>query len=133
MSNPVFRSKPTKASEVIEDALTLFDKDGKKWIKGAYKTVEGACCMMGAIESVTGESNRSTDDMHGLSGRARKYLQELIGRYSAKGRIKYKPMSAFGTASKAAVESFNDNKQTTFEDVRQVMLDAAYEARANGD
>jgi hypothetical protein len=97
------------AARVIEQALRTFGGDGERWIKGRERSKAGHC-IIGAIKYVSRvKCNRGS----GAAGFVVQAIRRTLNVNSAPAFV---------------ISTFNDSPQTTFEDVREVMLLAKCDA-----
>jgi hypothetical protein len=98
-----------QAVGVIDKALELLGPNGERWIKGKLRTKDGFC-IIGAMKRA-----RSLTKLR--SGNAEDFLTMVIKREQHKS-----------TAPSFLISSFNDKPETTFENIREIMLVAKCEA-----
>jgi hypothetical protein len=111
------KSSVAAQSMIVLDRVECFLDGGGRWARRTYRTGDGKCCLLGAIEHVRCETGLSDD-------RAAEYLAHAINlRQMRKG------LPALGDSDCMAVMGFNDTYRRQFGDILEVVRQARELAR----
>ena len=103
------KSSVAAQSMIVLDRVECFLDGGGRWARRTYRTGDGKCCLLGAIEHVRGLS----DD------RAAEYLARAINlRQLARG------LPLLGDTDAVTVIGFNDAFRRSYADVADVLSQA---------
>jgi len=103
------KSSVAAQSMIVLDRVECFRDGGGRWARRTYRTGDGKCCLLGAIEHVRGLS----DD------RAAEYLARAINlRQLARG------LPLLGDTDTVTVIGFNDAFRRSYADVADVLSQA---------
>lgn len=112
-----------KAKDILTQAMTLLEERG--WTKYEPVDTRGRFCLMGAMGRVCRDNRRYPS----ITDAADDAADVLAGSIMDDHTISIPPMPS----SWDAVIRFNDDRATTFQDVRRILADAIARAEQGND
>ncbi len=104
--------RTARHSALVLDMMEFFFDGGARWVRRAYETADGKCCLLGAIQFVRREIGYSDD-------RAAEYLARAINLWQLRRRL-----PSLGGSDHNSIMGFNDAHRRSFADITAVLAEA---------